>query len=132
MDFLSAITPQVAVLGLGVLVMVVVTFVLVSIALREWSASSILQLGPRLGPFTQPHGYWLPWPRASAVERGSGHRISFLEQPSMMLKGLQALLHSCKHRYRRLDRVIRELKRCNKFTLTRNTLCFRNVPVSLF
>jgi hypothetical protein len=50
----------------------------------------------------------------------------------MMLKGLQALLHSCKHRYRRLDRVIRELKRCNKFTLTRNTLlCFRNVPVSL-
>ena len=35
MDFLSAITPQIAVLGLGVLVMVVVTFVLVSIALRE-------------------------------------------------------------------------------------------------
>jgi hypothetical protein len=71
--------------------------------------------------------------RALLPLRASGHRISFLEQPSMMLKGLQALLHSCKHRYRRLDRVIRELKRCNKFTLTRNTLlCFRNVPVSLF
>jgi hypothetical protein len=35
MNFLSAITPQVAVLGLGVLVMAVVTFVLVTIALRE-------------------------------------------------------------------------------------------------
>jgi hypothetical protein len=35
MDFLSAITPQIAALGIGVLVMVVVTFVLVSIALRE-------------------------------------------------------------------------------------------------
>jgi hypothetical protein len=35
MDFLSAITPQIAALGIGVLAMVVVTFVLVSIALRE-------------------------------------------------------------------------------------------------
>jgi hypothetical protein len=35
MDFLSAITPQIAALRIGVLVMVVVTFVLVSIALRE-------------------------------------------------------------------------------------------------
>jgi hypothetical protein len=50
----------------------------------------------------------------------------------MMLKGLQALLQSCKHRYRRLGRVIGELKRCNEFTLTRNALlCFRNMPVSL-
>ena len=35
MDFLSAITPQLAVLGLGTLVLLVVTFVLVNIALRE-------------------------------------------------------------------------------------------------
>jgi len=35
MDFLSAITPQIALLGLALLVMVVVTFVLVRIALRE-------------------------------------------------------------------------------------------------
>jgi len=35
MDFLSAITPQIAVLGIGGLVMAVVTFVLVSLALRE-------------------------------------------------------------------------------------------------
>jgi hypothetical protein len=35
MDSLSAITPQLAVLGLGTLVLLVVTFVLVNIALRE-------------------------------------------------------------------------------------------------
>jgi len=35
MDFLSAITPQIAVLGVGALVLAVVTFVLVSLALRE-------------------------------------------------------------------------------------------------
>ena len=35
MDFLSAITPQIAVLGLGVLGDGGLTFVLVSIALRE-------------------------------------------------------------------------------------------------
>jgi hypothetical protein len=35
MDFLSAITPQIAVLGIGALVMAVVTFVLVSLALSE-------------------------------------------------------------------------------------------------
>jgi hypothetical protein len=35
MDFLSAITPQIAVLGIGALVTAVVTFVLVSLALRE-------------------------------------------------------------------------------------------------
>ena len=35
MDFLSAVTPQVAVLGLGALVLLVVTFVLVSLAVRE-------------------------------------------------------------------------------------------------
>jgi hypothetical protein len=35
MDFLSAITRQIAVLGLGALVLAVVTFVLVSLALRE-------------------------------------------------------------------------------------------------
>jgi len=34
MDFLSAITPQIAVLGLGALVLLVLTFVLVSLALR--------------------------------------------------------------------------------------------------
>jgi hypothetical protein len=34
-DFLSAITPQIAVLGVGALVLAVVTFVLVSLALRE-------------------------------------------------------------------------------------------------
>jgi len=34
MDFLSAITPQIAVLGLSALVLLVVTFVLVSLALR--------------------------------------------------------------------------------------------------
>ena len=35
MDFLSAITPLIAVLGLGALVLLVVTFLLVSLALRE-------------------------------------------------------------------------------------------------
>jgi hypothetical protein len=35
MYFLSAITPQIAVLGLGALVLAVVPFVLVSLALRE-------------------------------------------------------------------------------------------------
>ena len=35
MDFLSAITPQIAVLGLGVLVLAVVTFVLVSLTLHH-------------------------------------------------------------------------------------------------
>src|SRR5262249_44453304 len=35
MDFLSAITPQIAVLGLGALVLLVVRLVLTSIALRE-------------------------------------------------------------------------------------------------
>jgi hypothetical protein len=35
MDFLSAITPGIAALGIGALVMGVVTFVLVSIALRK-------------------------------------------------------------------------------------------------
>ena len=35
MDFLSAVTPQVAVLGLGALVLLVVTLVLVSLAVGE-------------------------------------------------------------------------------------------------
>jgi len=35
MDFLAAITPQIAVLGVAALVLLVVTFVLVSHALRE-------------------------------------------------------------------------------------------------
>jgi len=35
MDFLSAITPQIAVLGLGALVLLVVTLVLTNIALRD-------------------------------------------------------------------------------------------------
>jgi len=39
MDFLSAITPQIAVLGLGALVLLVLTFVLVSLALRGWAAT---------------------------------------------------------------------------------------------
>jgi len=34
MDFLSAISPQIVVLGLSALVLLVVTFVLVSLALR--------------------------------------------------------------------------------------------------
>jgi hypothetical protein len=35
MGFLSAVTPQFVAIGLGTLVLLVVTFVLVSIALRE-------------------------------------------------------------------------------------------------
>jgi hypothetical protein len=51
----------------------------------------------------------------------------------MMLKGLQALLHSFKHRYRRLRRLIGGLQHCNKVMLTgKALLCFRNMPVSLF
>jgi hypothetical protein len=53
----------------------------------------------------------------------------------MMLKGLQALLHSCKHRYRGLGRLICELKRGNKFTLTwewsESSHCACNSSVSL-
>jgi hypothetical protein len=46
MDFLSAITPQIAVLGIGALVMAVVTFVLVSLRLARVIASPNLRLGP--------------------------------------------------------------------------------------